>query len=299
MGYTQIPITVVVATGLQVDPVTFKPAAGSIRPKISAETKAVLCAHFINADGTDYPLGASDTFEIGGDKDYVSDIAEGNLSGALNAEAVITSVVAKTGLATANIPDTGHIRLYNSLSVMERVEYTAFDADTLIFTVSHTMTSSYVDSDRLVVEDELMFYSGNDVVDVSGDWDDVDRAVGKVSIQIDATSDIFREKLAGAKYKAIYIEIRRYPVGQTVPSKMYQDTGMAVNTVIDSRGNPASTNPQFMTQSATDARYAQLTGASDIEIMDADKGVILKDRTTSTRYRIFFDNGILSYESIA
>lgn len=39
--------------------------------------------------------------------------------------------------------------------------------------------------------------------------------------------------------------------------------------------------------------------SSDMEVTDSAKGLILKDRTTSTRYRIFIDNGVIGIESVA
>lgn len=39
-------------------------------------------------------------------------------------------------------------------------------------------------------------------------------------------------------------------------------------------------------------------GADDIEITDANKGLILVDRTTAIRYRLFVDDGVLGIEAV-
>jgi RNase P/RNase MRP subunit p29 len=40
------------------------------------------------------------------------------------------------------------------------------------------------------------------------------------------------------------------------------------------------------------------TGYDDIEIVPAERGVILTDRTTGARYRLYVDGGSLSVEAV-
>lgn len=40
-----------------------------------------------------------------------------------------------------------------------------------------------------------------------------------------------------------------------------------------------------------------LTASSDLSVTDSAKGVVLKDRTTATNYRLYVDNGVLSVEA--
>lgn len=330
MSFTQILATINANTGKIVDASqNYIEVRNSKKPKIHAESKCVLCCHWVDDSGNDYPLAAGDTFELGVDIDFEWIKDSGTLSGNLTALSAITSVTA-SGLTVSDIPDTGHIRVYNSSGEMERIEYSAYNSGTGVFTVDHTMVSSFSDGDRLVVEDELMCYSDNDMVDIAGDWDDIDRTAGKVSIRIDATADIFKEKItATSGQQEVKIQIRRYPSGETNPSNMLQDTCYAFDTVINTRENPAVTNPSYLTQTSADARYqlkdtdavennlanfdasgnakdsgiasadvALKSDDEDIEITDANKGFILADRTTATRYRLMIDNGMIAVEEV-
>ena len=54
----------------------------------------------------------------------------------------------------------------------------------------------------------------------------------------------------------------------------------------------------YYTKTESDARFAGLAGAVDIEITDADKGFIIKDRTTGTRYRLAMVNGEPGWEVV-
>lgn len=303
MSHTIIPLTVNANTRKQVRPDNMSVVAPpSQRPVITAEEMCVLALHFVDNNGNDYPLGESDTFELGGDINFIHWLAEGALAGSLTAGNTVTSIAAKSGLATFNIPDTGHIYLRNSAGNTERVEYTAFSSATLTFTVNHLLIYSYTDGNVLNVEDELMFYSGNDQVDVAGDWIDIDRAAGKVSIRVDATGDRFKEKITSSTgSQEIYVEIRRYVAGSATPSLMYGDRAFAQNTVINGLSNPAATSIQFLTATAASALLAvkaDKVGTDDIEITDPLRGTVYTDRTTGMRYRLYVDNGIIGIESV-
>lgn len=254
--YKKIMLTINAETGEIVDPSDGSAIVSEKRPSLRSGEKAIFCLSFVDSNLEAYSFNSGDTFEIGGDIDYVSDASEGTLSGTLTTGNSVTSISA-SGLNADNVSSTGHLRIYNSSSEMERIEYSAYNSTTGVFTVDHTMTSSFADGDKLVVEDELMFYSGNDQVDISGDWDDIERASGKISIRIDATADAFKDKIESLISKDVYFEVRRYPLGGSTLSTICHDMLTAENSIINTGDNPAVTNPQFLTQTSADARYQQ------------------------------------------
>lgn len=57
-----------------------------------------------------------------------------------------------------------------------------------------------LDSSRRAVTDtdDIMAYSANAVVDVAGDWADISRANGKISIRVDSGRDLFESRITEA-----------------------------------------------------------------------------------------------------
>jgi len=255
MSYNIIPITVMVSSRSQVDASNLLTVSTSKKPQIVAEEIAILAISFIDSSGNAYVLGRKDTFELGGDLDYVHFSAEGTLSGSLTAGATITSITAQSSLS---VKSTGHLVLTNAAGQSERIQYTAYNSTSKTFTVaSYPLLYSYMEGDSLEVEDELMLYSGNEQADIAGDWSGISRAQGKISIRIDAGADIFKEKLDGNASKSIHLELRRYPYGESTPTVMYRDDATAYNTVINGRSRPATTSLQFLTPTSGDARYVK------------------------------------------
>jgi hypothetical protein len=81
--------------------------------------------------------------------------------------------------------------------------------------------------------------------------------------------------------------------------------GSGANTVFNSGGSQGFifNSGQSITLNATNNIVlnpsGETTTGKDIEITDNTKGVILKDRTTGTRYRLKVDNGTLGIEAVA
>jgi hypothetical protein len=261
MSFTLVPITVNSATRKMIDPdnTPYGPLKNLNRPEFIAENEIVLAVSFIGNDGNPTVLNASDTFDGGGDIDFIHQVAAGTLSETLTATTVITSLEAAV-TPEADVPTAGNLRLFNSSNNWEIIPYTAFDSGTNTFTIpSHTMVYSYAIGDTVKVMDNLMFYFDNDDVDIAGDWADIDRAQGKISIRISTLSDAFSEKLADSTTgrEEIDMEIRRYPVGESTPSTMLLDYAYAQATVVNRNGEPGYTSIQFLTQTAGDARYVR------------------------------------------
>lgn len=137
---------------------------------------------------------------------------------------------------------------------------------------------------------------------LDADIDASQAADGIISVPLDANTSTFEAAIASnEKKRDVFFELRGFDAeSQEIFSALIKI--VAVNTIDPLGGDPPDPVGNFYTKFEVDAiaaGKAGIAGAVDIEITDASSGVILKDRTTSTRYRIFFDNGILSYESIA
>ena len=272
MNFTQIPITINTAIKRMIDPdnTPYYPLKNSNRPEFIAENTVVLAVSMIGNDNNPIVLGAADTFDGGGDVNFIHTSATGTLSAGLTATDIITSLTAAV-TPTDDVPDVGNIKIYNSPANWERIPYTAYNSATGVFTVDdHTMIYDYDSGDSAKVEENLMFYFDNDDIDIAGDWSDINRSEGKISIRITTLTDAFAEKLESALngHKTIYLEIRRYGAGETTPATILLDTCYAQASVVNGNGEPGYTSQQFLTETSADARY--LTGKSKTEMTLAD-----------------------------
>lgn len=180
----------------------------------------------------------------------------------------------------------------------------------------------------------LIILAGNDKVDISGDWSSIDRAAGKISFRVNCNTSEFASKLGTSESQVCYIEIKKFSSG--TPSILLQDKCTLRNIVNDDSATPTENDPLYRTAAAQDsidqaqndaiaakedagtaaaavsshnssssahlslfATKASLVGSSDIEITDAAKGFILKDRSTGTRYRIMIEDGEFTKEIVS
>jgi hypothetical protein len=134
--------------------------------------------------------------------------------------------------------------------------------------------------------DTLMAWSSssNGDVDVSGDWSGISRATGKISIRVNCETVGFAAKLSATQNIAPWLEIKRFVDGDKANVCQHQIVGR--NNVHLDEGEPEDADPDYRTASAQDsidaaqnaaiASKVSLAGASDIEITDAAKGLILR-----------------------
>jgi len=278
----QIEIYIDVSTGELFNPTTKESLLQKNYPRIQAEEERVLCCNHYKGDrSTVYPLKSTDTFECGGDTGdnaFKHDVTKGTFAGPLTAGETIISLVAALDDPSV-VPDTGYFWLVNSDGETERIQYTDFNSSTGVFTVSHTLIYSYADGDDIRVEDEMMFYSDNTKVDIAGDWDEIDRDLGRISIRVSGRSDMFSEKFdenktTGTNLAQIWLEIRRYTAGSTIPSNtLCSNSCYAAGTIIDHRGKPGNTSIQFLTETSADQRYLQ----KDFSVLDTKAALVEAD----------------------
>jgi hypothetical protein len=230
----------------------------------------VLAGTFVNRSLTAVVFDVNDTFELNVDKDFTYN----EYNGASNAAytGTVTSVAGTFTEDITNIADAGYITLRNDNGDRESVAYTAVvvSGGGLIgtFTVNKTLTYSYDSGDVLSIQDQLMAKAGSADVNISGDWTEADKALGKLSFRLNCQSYSFLVKVqesitnitAGQQPDVpVYMEIKRYPDGGDPPVTLLQDVIYARPSVRDVEGYTVPTGPDW-TQS--DARYIPKDGVS-------------------------------------
>lgn len=114
--------------------------------------------------------------------------------------------------------------------------------------------------------DELMAYSANSQVDISGDWADIDRATGKISIRLDCETTGFAAKLSATQNIAPYLEIKRYVDGDGATVCQHKIVGK--NNVHLDEGTPTDADPDYRTATAQDS----IDQAKADKVSDATSG---------------------------
>ena len=118
-------------------------------------------------------------------------------------------------------------------------------------------------------DDPLMAYSANSQVDILGDWTDIDRTQGKISIRVDCLTTGFAEKIGSSEQINIWIEIKRYIAGSSAMSEILRNKAYAINTVRKNEGIPTSASPEYYDTAAVNAL---LTGKQAISEKGAANG---------------------------
>jgi len=219
--------------------------------------------------------------------------------GALNAgkSGTVTSIVVKN-LEAAPRLKSGTMLLINSAGESESIAFTNYSVTSSIytFTVSATLTYTYLTDDMVRVKETPIIKSED------ADIDDTDKDTGLFLINLDGYTQTFQE-LAEGKDSISSCKFEHQIVDDTGKLIFALKFPFLCFGLLDDAGSiPPAPDDDYYTKTQVDALLtakAAKVGADDIEITDATKGLILKDRTTATRYRLFFDNGVLSYESIA
>jgi hypothetical protein len=187
--------------------------------------RPVLACTFVDKNLSPVVFDVSDTFELNVDKDF----SLTDFTGTTNA-AYSGAVASIAGTFTEDISTaytTGYIMLRDKAGSRERVAYTDLvvtGAGPYVgtFTVSKTLDNVYVSGSHIELKDELMSLSTEADVNVSGDWTEADKALGKISIRVDCTSYEFITKvqqglqgfISGQRPDVpVYLEIKRYPAG--------------------------------------------------------------------------------------
>lgn len=171
-------------------------------------------------------------------------------------------------------------------------------ADPVAGTVT-TVDVSAVTSWRAAVDDDFDPATEPMCRTLNADIDATDAATGLILVPIDAATATF---LAAMGTEEILRQCWFELAGTDADGKriFWALTNVYATGALDpAGGDPPDPVGNYWTKDEADARYARLSGDADIEITDSAKGLILKDRTTATRYRLFIDNGIIGIESVS
>ncbi|OGV50910.1 MAG: hypothetical protein A2X49_05725 [Lentisphaerae bacterium GWF2_52_8] len=124
-----------------------------------------------------------------------------------------------------------------------------------------------LDSNFAHDDDPLMAYSDDTKIDIAGDWDDISRANGKISIRMDCLTTGFSQKLGSSEQVEAWFEIKRYIQGDSSPSVLLHNKCITKNVVHLNEGEPASANPLYYTATTIDSllddKIAKVSSASE------------------------------------
>ncbi len=122
------------------------------------------------------------------------------------------------------------------------------------------------------VSDPLMAASGNEQVDIEGDWSGISRAEGRISIRLNCNTTGFQAKIGSSASIEGLLEIKRTLQGSSFSSVMLQSKAVCKN-VVNPNGDPAEEEQSnFYSKSVSDARYSQIGhahAASEVSGLDA------------------------------
>ncbi|MFA5659700.1 MAG: hypothetical protein WC900_10520, partial [Oscillospiraceae bacterium] len=204
------------------------------------------------SDLTDYVFGVAETFELAIDNEFTHTITSGALTAAFSG--AVTSITAD-GFSEAP-PSSGTLTLTNSSSESENVSYTSYteNAGVYTFTVSDALTYIYAENDTCNIAEPLMAFSDNDQVDISGDWADIDRAEGKISVRVFCNTTEFEDTIGDEESIQAVIEVKKFT--SAVPSIILQDGCACKNIINNDTPAPTSSDPTYYTAAAVDSLLA-------------------------------------------
>ena len=240
-------------------------------------------------DVSDAASWAGALFKTYGDQ-FIAGQLTSSISGA------VTSITAD-GFTSAP-PAQGFLTLNNASSQSELIYYSAYvdnGGGSYTFTVDDTLSYSYADNDSCEFETAppaLRLYNS--------DIDSTDAANGIIKPTLDLDNPLIAALIGSQQSEDAYLELKGYNASG---DRMYY---ILAKVEVYNIGDPGAEQGDlpasyYYTRNQTDALLAgkaDITGDDDITITDSSKGVILKDRTTGTGYRLFIDNGMIGTESI-
>ncbi len=219
--------------------------------------------------------------------------------GLLNAgvSGAVTSIVVKS-LEAVPLLKSGTMLLINSAGQQESVAFTNYSVTSSVytFTVSATLTYTYLADDSVRVKETPVIKSEDASID------DTDKNTGLFLINLDGKTQPFQELVEGhEEIDNCKFEQQVYETSDVEnPIFAIQFPYRCLGLIDDGGSVPPAPASDHYTKVQDDALLAgkpDKVGSDDIEITGT-KGLILTDRTTSTRYRFFIDNGAFSIESL-
>lgn len=259
------------------------------RPRVVGGEDVVLCCHFVEPAGTDYEIDVLDVFEASFDSDHIHEDQEGALTAGHTG--MVTEITAD---GFSSEPDaTGQLILKNGDDEWEAVNYESYTEVGGVYTFvpvggSVVLTYSYLENDSCDVANKLMAYANDDNVDIAGDWADINRAKGKISIRLQCL-EAFWTKIGDSQTLAAFLGIKKWSTGISTPSQMLNDDAWAENPVKKYEGSPASSDPAW---TAWDARYEKIISGVQETLTD-------NAQTDVDIYAIATASGAMVYATIS
>ncbi len=175
---------------------------------------------------------------------------------------------------------------------------TCYNADDSAASFNLTDSFEFFLDGDFIHTDNLMLSSDNTKFNVSGDWDDLDVANGKISCRVfcNTGEDFTGSSGINDQQRAnVWGEIKRYVSGEEMV--ILQDQCIAWNVVEAGEGIPDESDPLYRTASAQDSIDATLlkkdfTGeySAKSTIVDADMGILNDSADSNTPKYFTFSN---------
>lgn len=261
-NYSQIPLTIRPDLRRVVDANNdYGAIASNLKPSLVYGETVVLCFSCVDSDGSPIVFNSGDTFALGLDVDFTHELTA-SLAVAISAGSITSIVCTVTGTQTP--ADTGSVTITGG-GHTETFTYTALSLSgtTATLTVSTTASYSYSPGAVATLPDGYIAYSDNSLVDISNDWADIDRATGKISVRVNFNTTKFSRYVTSLQTTG-YIELIRYPVGLSAPSRLLQDTISINPAVVYDGSTPVGAGVTYYTSAQVDALLAASTGETTL-----------------------------------
>ena len=223
------------------------------------------------------------------------------LDGALTAgfSGAVTSITVD-GVATADEPPTtGKLYLTNAAAQSETVDYTAwtYTGGIYTFTVSKTLTYTYLEDDAVKITEGLIAKTENSGVNLAGDWASggtADITQGEISVRINGNSTVYEAAVQGlAKIaNSPYFEAQVWSSGGKL-TNVFTFEWECRNIRDDDGAIPAQGSSGYLTIAVGDARYMKKEIDTQVTLTDGagvDTNITLG---ASATYRAFTVVGMI------
>jgi hypothetical protein len=124
-------------------------------------------------------------------------------------------------------------RFYVDETTVLGMSFVDKDGAAIVFDAGDTFELAIDDGLSVRATNNVMAYSDNAMFDIAGQWADIDRATGKISVQVDCDRALFASRTDDADGdNNAWLQIRLIPNGETAGSTICLDRCRCIDAVI-------------------------------------------------------------------